>query len=210
MVQKIRPSTRQSFYVFSVKLLDNMSIAGGTILGPPHPYQVTAIHSKVGYLKTKSASTRSLNESQWPDFNTLRPRQNCHHFADDIFKYIFLNKNVWISLQISLKFVSKIRINNIPALVQIMAWRRTGDKPLYGPLMVTLLTPICVNELRQGIENSCPSNGHQVTILITIILTENLTRFTTPSPHSMFTRNQPLICNNDKKHALYTTTQDPV
>ena len=49
--------------------------------------------------------------------------------ADDIFKCIFLNENVWISIKISLKFVPKGLINNIPALVQIMAWRRVGDKP---------------------------------------------------------------------------------
>ena len=35
-------------------------------------------------------------------------------------------------------------INNIPALVQIMAWRRPGDKPLSEPMMVNLLTHICV------------------------------------------------------------------
>ena len=62
--------------------------------------------------------------------NTLRPIQNGRDFADDIFKCIFLNENVFISLKISLKFVTKDRINNIPALVQIMAWRRPGDKPL--------------------------------------------------------------------------------
>ena len=48
----------------------------------------------------------------------------------DIFKCIFMNENVWISIKISMKFVPKGPINNIPALVQIMAWRRTGDKPL--------------------------------------------------------------------------------
>ena len=37
--------------------------------------------------------------------NTLRPRQNGHHFTDDIYKYIFMNENVWISIKISLKFV---------------------------------------------------------------------------------------------------------
>ena len=37
--------------------------------------------------------------------------------ADDIFKIIFLNENVRISIQISLKFVSKAQIDNIPALV---------------------------------------------------------------------------------------------
>ena len=76
--------------------------------------------------------------------NTLRPRQNGCHFPDDIFEGIFLNKNEWISLKISLKFVPKVRINNIPALVQIMAWRRRGDKPLSEPMMVSLLTHICV------------------------------------------------------------------
>ena len=62
--------------------------------------------------------------------NTLRPRQNGRHFPDNIFKWIFLNENVWISIKISLKFFPKGPINNIPAVVQIMAWRRSGDKPL--------------------------------------------------------------------------------
>ena len=75
--------------------------------------------------------------------NSLRPRQNRRHFADAIFKCIFLNENVWISINISLKFVPKCLINNIPALVQIMAWRRPGDKPLSEPMMVNLLTHIC-------------------------------------------------------------------
>ena len=76
--------------------------------------------------------------------NTLRPKQNGRHFADDIFKGIVMNENVFISLKISLKFVPKGKINNIPALVQIMAWRCPGDKPLYGPLMFSLSTHICV------------------------------------------------------------------
>ena len=52
-------------------------------------------------------------------FNTLRLRQNGRHFPDDIFKRIFLNENVWIPIKISLKFVPKGPIKNIPALVQI-------------------------------------------------------------------------------------------
>ena len=76
--------------------------------------------------------------------NTLGPRQNGRHFADDIFKCISLNENACISLKISLIFVPKVRINNIPVLVQIMAWRRPGDKPLSEPMMISLLTHICV------------------------------------------------------------------
>ena len=76
--------------------------------------------------------------------NTLRPRENGRHFADDIFKCIFANKSLWIPIKISLKFVPKGPINNIPALVQTMAWRRPGDKPLSEPMMVRLSMHICV------------------------------------------------------------------
>ena len=76
--------------------------------------------------------------------NTLRPRQNGRHFADDTFKRIFMNENARLSIIISLKFVPKGLINHTPVLVQIMAWRRPGDKPLSEPMMVNLLTHICV------------------------------------------------------------------
>ena len=76
--------------------------------------------------------------------NTLRPRQNGRYFADDTFKRIFLNENVGISITISLTFVPKGPINKIPALVQVMAWRQPGNKPLTEQMMVRLLTHICV------------------------------------------------------------------
>ena len=82
--------------------------------------------------------------------NTLRPRQDGHHFADDIFKCIFLNENVWIPIKISLKFVPKGPINNIPAMVQIMAWRRPGNKPLSEPMVVSLPTHICIARPQWG------------------------------------------------------------
>ena len=92
-----------------------------------------------------------LLSAKWPSFlsrrrwvNTLRPRQNGHHFADDIFRCILVNENVWIPIKISLKFVPKGAINNILALVKIMAWRRAGDKPLSEPMMVSLPTHIYV------------------------------------------------------------------
>ena len=64
------------------------------------------------------------------------PRQNGRHFADDISKCIFLNENAWISIKISLKFIPKGQIDTFSALAQIMAWRRSGDKPLSEPMMV--------------------------------------------------------------------------
>ena len=80
-----------------------------------------------------------------PQFvNTLRPTQNGRHFADYTSKRIFLEENVRISIKISLKFVPKSPIDNIPALFQIMAWCWPGDKPLSEPLMARLRTHICV------------------------------------------------------------------
>ena len=80
--------------------------------------------------------------------DTLRLRQNGRHFTDDTFKRISVNENVRISIKFSLKFILKCPINNIPALVLIMAWRRPGDKPLSEPVMVSLLTHICVTRPR--------------------------------------------------------------
>ena len=104
--------------------------------------------SKHGFIISTLDCTVSIQFNVIPlmlsSINTLSPRHNGHHFPDNIFKYIFLNENVWISIKISLKFVPKFPINNIQALVQIMAWRRPGDKPSSEPVMVSLLTPICV------------------------------------------------------------------
>ena len=56
--------------------------------------------------------------------------------TDNIFKYNFLDKDVWTLNKISLKFVADGLINNIRALVQIMAWCRSDNKPLSESMMV--------------------------------------------------------------------------
>ena len=95
-------------------------------------------------LKSNLSQTALHPRTQWWLVDTLRPRQNGHHFPDEIIKLIFLNENIWISINISLKFVSRGPISNIPTLVQVMAWRLPGDKPLSEPMMVRLPTHICV------------------------------------------------------------------
>ena len=55
--------------------------------------------------------------------------------ADDIFKCIFGNEMDIIPIQISLKFVPRSPVDNKVALVQVMAWRRTGDEPLSEPML---------------------------------------------------------------------------
>ena len=96
---------------------------------------LTPVHLQLSC--TAFASTR-------PHINTLRPRQDGRHFADAIFTCIFFNENCCILMKFSLKYIRKGPIDNNPALVQIMAWRRSGDKPLSETMMVRSLD---LNEL---------------------------------------------------------------
>ena len=57
------------------------------------------------------------------------------NLVDGISKHIFVNEYVWISINISVNFVSKYPIYSKPTLVQLMAWCRTGNKPLPEPMM---------------------------------------------------------------------------
>ena len=132
-------------------------------------------HSIIGIdmvLPERSSLSRLSSNNIIFCFNILRPRQNGRCFPDDIFKCIFLNENRWISIKISLKFVPEGPINNIPALFQIMAWRRPGDRPLSKPMVVCLLTHICVT--RPQWDNSLwPSNtiwGHRSISTLTQVM----------------------------------------
>ena len=109
-------------------------------------YSVLFYHQLIRVCICVPSLHHSVGSAPCVYFNTLRPRQNGRHFPDDILKRIFLNGNIWIPIEISLKFVPKGPINNIPALVQIMAWRRPSDKSLSEPMMVTLPTHICVTQ----------------------------------------------------------------
>ena len=61
-----------------------------------------------------------------------------------VFQTVFSNRFSWMKIyEFRLKFHN---FNNIPALLQIMAWRRPGDKPLSELMMVSLLTHICVTQ----------------------------------------------------------------
>ena len=58
-------------------------------------------------------------------------------FADVILRCIFMDKMFCVSIRISLKFVLKGSIKNKAALVQVIAWRRTGKKKPLPELMLT-------------------------------------------------------------------------
>ena len=61
--------------------------------------------------------------------------------ADDILKCIFMNAKLRILIPISLMFVPKGPIDNKSALVQVMAWCWTGDKPLPVPMLDKFTDP---------------------------------------------------------------------
>ena len=91
------------------------------------------VHLRIWRSRSCTCHTQS-----WKRFNILRPRQNGRHFTDDI----FVNEEAWISVIFSLKFVSKFPVNNIPKLVQIMAWCRSATGHYLNQWWPSLLTEI--------------------------------------------------------------------
>ena len=66
--------------------------------------------------------------------------KNGCHFADKIFKFIFFKENILIWIQISLWLVPVgVQLFKKSALVQVMAWRLTGDKPLPEPMVTQFI-----------------------------------------------------------------------
>ena len=78
----------------------------------------------------------SAEKCCWIDLTYLPLDKIAAILAGENFKCIFWNENHRIPIWISLKFVpSRSPIGNKPALVQVMAWCRTGDKPLPEPML---------------------------------------------------------------------------
>ena len=99
-------------------------------------YHITfRCHEIFGMMSQMSPVIKWYSIISW-GINSSPPGQNGHHFPDDIFKCIFMNEKFCILIRISLKFVPKGPINNIPALVQIMACRLIGAKPLFEPMLI--------------------------------------------------------------------------
>ena len=65
-----------------------------------------------------------------------------------IFQTTFSNGHSWMKMYefwLTFHYISlMVPINNIPTLIQVIAWRRPGDKPLSEPMMVRLPTHMCV------------------------------------------------------------------
>ena len=122
---------------------------------------------------SKKISKGCLNDPLWGEstgdwwcINEQLCRKHCHVMTSSVWHHLihwgrdtmdaisqtifsnafFLNENASIAIKISLKFVPKGLINNITALVQIMAWRRPGDKPLSEPMKVSLPMHIYITQ----------------------------------------------------------------
>ena len=84
-------------------------------------------------------------------YKHIEAEANVPPFRRRHFQMHFLDWKCMNLIKIPLKFVPRAPINNIPALVWIMAWRRSGTKPLSEPVMLSLLTHICVTRSRWAI-----------------------------------------------------------
>ena len=89
------------------------------------------------------------------NFNTWGPRQNDRHFPDHIFKYIFVNENVWIWIKISLKFVPNGPVGLTPTRRQAFIW--TNDDPVYWRIYASL----DLDESNVSWDNFSPKNAEK-------------------------------------------------
>ena len=108
--------------------------------------------------------------------NTLMPRQYGRHIADNIFKCIFLNENIWIFIKIPLNIVPKGRINYIPALVQIMAWRWWGIIWTNDGLVYWCIIIICFTR----------PPGVKISLIKSNMVTRQITNLVTLSRHEIY------------------------
>ena len=83
-----------------------------------------------------------LRTSTWR-INSSSPGQNVRHFADNIFKCIFMNEKSCILDWISLKFIPKGPTDKKSTLVQVMTWHWIGNKPLPEQMLSSSLMHLC-------------------------------------------------------------------
>ena len=95
---------------------------------------ISLISSRYDTFQWYEISFKAVSSGDF-SYNSSPLGQNGHHFAYDIFRCIFVTEKFCILTQISLWFVPNGPIDNNPALVQIMAWWRIGDKPLSEPML---------------------------------------------------------------------------
>ena len=99
--------------------------------------EIHFVYRSLRHTRLGTATSLSRAISRYPcHYLTQLPGQNDSHFADDIFRRNFANEKFCSLIKIPLQFVPKFPVDNKPALVHIMAWRRIGDKPSSGTMTI--------------------------------------------------------------------------
>ena len=124
---------------------------------PAHPAQVAVPAYQCGVIDLWRCGN-NVQSSNFQIHYLIEAEMKLTTFRRRHFQTYFLQWKCLNFVKISLKFVLKGPISNIAALVQIMAWRRPGDKPLSEPMMVSLPTHICVTRPQWVIQNRSGMN----------------------------------------------------
>ena len=78
--------------------------------------------NNLSFIASNETKTIHTSSSYFITVNTLWPEQNDWHFEDDIFKWIFSNKNYFTMLWISMNFIPSGPIGSKLTLVIGMVW----------------------------------------------------------------------------------------
>ena len=125
------------YYIFVINDAANSFYRSLHSPAPIDPVHVPTLYDPEDCLETRSISPLPHVDTIL-SINTLRPRQNS--MSQTTYSNVFSSMKMF-------GFRFKFHwspINSIPALIQIMAWRQLGDKPLFEPMMAKLPTHICI------------------------------------------------------------------
>ena len=75
---------------------------------------------------------------------TMRPRQDCRHFQDAIFKSFFVKENIWISIQILLKCVPGVKLTIFQHWFRKWLGAEQVARHYFNRCLYALLSHICV------------------------------------------------------------------
>ena len=91
-------------------------------------------------------SILTRGEDEQSSLNTLRSRQNGRHFPDDIFGHVFSSMKMHeFRLRFYWSLLPRVKLNDIPALVQMMALCRSGDQGWGEYTTQVLVLPKLIN-----------------------------------------------------------------
>ena len=109
--------------------------------------RILAIHQKLNYVNKVVRARWQCKQTRYEDrnLNTSRLIHNVRHFPDDIFRWNFVTENAWLMFHWRMLVGIQLMIFQHPDM--------HGAKPLSEPMVVSLLTHICVTRAQWVIDN---------------------------------------------------------